>query len=167
MCVFLIKKIIILRYVLFFLLILLICVNSWLFKNNMYIITTIILFIYYIASELFIRKKKLHNVEKYVKEMHIDDVGEYVYWNSKNILLTDNYVFVIINDIIKCYKYDQVKKIVSKFFLLSRGSSYFRKLVFDDDYVIEVHEISNSLNKKFSDIPSFIKEKNSKVENIF
>ena len=159
-----IKKLIIIRYILFFISLILIFTNNWLFKNNLYIISTIVFFAYYIVSILFIRKRKLNNVKKYVGNNHIEDVGNYVYWNNESILLSDNYIFIIINDNIMHYKYNRIKKIESRVFPLSRGSSYYKTLTFDDNYVIEIHESSNSLNTKFSDISTFIKEKNSKVE---
>ena len=159
-----IKKLIILRYVLFFIILILICANNWFIKNNLYIIFVIFFFVYYIFSLLFIRKIKLKNLETYIKEKHIDDVGEYIYWNNKNLLLSDNYIFVIINDTVTHYKYDQVIKTCSKFHPLSRGSAHYIILYFDDNYKIEVHESHNSLNTNFSDISSFIKQKNPNVE---
>ena len=146
----------------------LIIIFFFIFDNNKgtIIISTIAVtsIILIIVLEVIIDKKHLELINNYIKDNKIDNVGKYNFWNRKNLLLTDNYIFIVDKKVIM-YKYDDINKIESDFsiFRRRRGSFYYRKIIFKDGYEISFQENDYFLNSDELDFLEYMKKRNNKI----
>lgn len=124
----------------------------------------IVTFILIVIFEVYIDKKNLKLIKKYIDTNKLDTVGEYNYWNRENLLLTDKYIFIIDKKII-IYTYEDINKIESECSFLRRdkGSFYYRKIFFNDGYTISFQDNNYFLNNKESDFINYMKNKNQKI----
>ena len=98
----------------------------------------------------------------------INKIGKIDCWSEKNYLLTENYVIIVSDNMVNCFKYDRIKKIRKQveYNFKTRYSNFpdYLYLILNDDteYKIEITEIS-IMSKKYCDISSYILEKNKAI----
>lgn len=152
------------RYFLILICILIVALNSYV--NGLKFICIFITFMTLVLEmilNLIIPKLKLNCIKKYIDNQKNDNTGNYVYWNADNILLTENHIYILRVDSAFRYEYDDVLRIESFYYFLSRGSHYFRKIYFKDGSVTNVHEKDNFIDCQFEDIPKYMIKKNNAI----
>lgn len=137
--------------------------------NWYYLMIFSIVFSFSIINKIIVYHT-LRNIKDYlIKNDLLDKIGEIIFWNEKNYLLTDNYIIISEYNIISYFEYDDILEITKRndTVLNSRCSHFDEYLVitFKDGQQIEVLMYSTALvSEEVKDITEFLLNKNNKIK---
>lgn len=136
--------------------------------DNFYLLFIDLVFLLFVFNRIIIYGNLMKIKEYLVKNKLINKIGKIDCWSEKNYLLTENYVIIVSDNMVNCFKYDRIKKIRKQveYNFKARNSNFpdYLYLILNDDteYKIEITEIS-IMSKKYCDISSYILEKNKAI----
>ena len=136
--------------------------------DNFYLLFIDLVFLFFVFNRIIIYGNLIKIKEYLVKNKLINKIGKIDCWSEKNYFLTENYVIIVSDNMVNCFKYDRIKKIRKQveYNFKTRYSNFpdYLYLILNDDteYKIEITEIS-IMSKKYGDISSYILEKNKAI----
>ena len=136
--------------------------------DNFYLLFIDLVFLFFVFNRIIIYGNLIKIKEYLVKNKLINKIGKIDCWSEKNYFLTENYVIIVSDNMVICFKYDRIKKIRKQveYNFKTRYSNFpdYLYLILNDDteYKIEITEIS-IMSKKYCDISSYILEKNKAI----
>lgn len=120
-------------------------------------------------SKLFVYFN-IKRIISYIKNEELN-VGNIIFWNESDYLLTDNYLVIINKNTINCVDYADIEKIYKEVeWKINRKRISMKELLHiisndDEEYVIPTNNLNLS-NKEIRDNEDFILSKNHKIKDI-
>ena len=120
-------------------------------------------------SKLFVYFN-IKRIISYIKNEEFN-VGNIIFWNESDYLLTDNYLVIINKNTINCVDYADIEKIYKEVeWKINRKRISMKELLHiisndDEEYVIPTNNLNLS-NKEIRDNGDFILSKNHKIKDI-
>ena len=120
-------------------------------------------------SKLFVYFN-IKRIISYIKNEELN-VGNIIFWNESDYLLTDNYLVIINKNTINCVDYADIEKIYKEVeWKINRKRISMKELLHiiskdDEEYVIPTNNLNLS-NKEIRDNGDFILSKNHKIKDI-
>ena len=114
--------------------------------DNFYLLFIDLVFLFFVFNRIIIYGNLIKIKEYLVKNKLINKIGKIDCWSEKNYLLTENYVIIVSDNMVICFKYDRIKKIRKQveYNFKTRYSNFpnYLYLILDDDneYKIEITE---------------------------